>query len=432
MRAFVSRARGLSGRVRVPGDKSISHRAVLFAALARGTTRVRGLAPGADVRSSLACTERLGIRAIRNDDGTLSLESPGRAGWVRSPGLLDCGNSGTTARLLMGMLAPVDGLRATLEGDASLGRRPMRRVATPLAAMGAKIGLSGIGSLPAEITGARLTGRAHTLDVSSAQVKTALLLAGLAAEGETWVQEPAASRDHTERLLPAFGVTLLSGPGGVGVRASELQAAEFVDVPGDPSSAAFFAVAAAIVPGASIEILSAGTNPTRTGAVDILRAMGASIAITETPAPEPLGNWRCDFKELRPTQVSGEIVPRAIDEIPILSVAAAFAAGETVFRDAGELRVKESDRIKTTVAGLRAMGADVEELPDGLVVRGGRPLKGARIDAGMDHRIAMAFAVAGLGADGETVIEGAEWADISFPGFFGELARLAGGTVRTE
>lgn len=432
MRAIIRRAQRLNGRLRVPGDKSISHRAVLFGALARGTTRVTGLAPGADVRSSLACVERLGV-TVRRSGEQVELESPGRSGWNRAPPPLDAGNSGTTARLLLGMLAPAEELEANVLGDESLSRRPMRRVSERLKEMGADIALSPSGSLPARVRGTRLDGRAHGLDVASAQVKTALLLAGLGSDGETWVSEPGPSRDHTERLLPAFGVELLRGESGVGVRRQELRPSE-VPVPGDPSSAAFFAAAALLVPRGEAIIDAVGTNPTRLGIVEALREMGADVAIEEeTGAAEPSGRWVCRHGgELRAVVVEGELIPRTLDELPIFAVIAAAARGTTIIREAAELRVKESDRIALMAKGLRAMGARVDELPDGLAIEGGATLRGARIEAGMDHRIAMSFAVAGLIAEGETVIEGAEWADISFPGFFATLARITGGAVRTE
>jgi 3-phosphoshikimate 1-carboxyvinyltransferase len=430
MRALITRARALSGHLRVPGDKSISHRAVLFGALAKGTTRVTGLAPGGDVRSSMACARHLGVDVTATGEGSFELRSPGRSDWLREALRLDAGNSGTTARLLLGMLTPVTGLTAHIEGDPSLSGRPMKRIAGPLGEMGAEIALTSAGTLPAAVQGRTMQGRRHQLKVSSAQVKTALLLAGLAAEGETWVHEPETSRDHTERLLPAFGVNLLRGEAGIGVRAQSLVATTLT-VPGDPSSAAFFAVAAAIVPGSRLTLAGVGTNPTRTGVVEVLRGMGARIHIDETVAPEPYGVWTCETGTLRGTTISGAIIPRLIDEIPVLAIAAALSPGTTTIRDASELRVKESDRLKLVAAGLIAMGADVEELPDGLIIRGGRPLRGARIDSGMDHRIAMSFAVAGLVADGETVIEGAEWADISFPGFFRLLSEVSGGAVRT-
>lgn len=430
MRVIVTRANRLQGTLRVPGDKSISHRAVLFGALARGTTRITGIAAGADVRSSIACVESLGARVRHEGDGIVEVASEGRGAWANRSGRLDAGNSGTTVRLLMGMLASVPGLDVTLEGDASLSRRPMRRIADPLRLMGADLSLADGDRLPARVRGAALQGVSHELNVASAQLKTALLLAGLQADGETWVSEPAPSRDHTERLLPAFGATIHHGPKGVGVVRQELTATT-IDVPGDPSSAAFFAAAAALVPDADVRIERVGTNPTRTGVVDVLRAMGARVDFDdENPAAEPFATWACGPGALRATRIEGALVPRLVDEIPVLAVVAALADGETVIADAAELRVKESDRIRLVCDGLRAMGANVDERPDGLVVRGGRPLHGARIDAGHDHRIAMSFAIAGLVADGETVIDGAEWADVSFPGFFDELGRLTNGAVR--
>jgi 3-phosphoshikimate 1-carboxyvinyltransferase len=384
------------------------------------------------VKSSAACATRLGVE-IRTAGDRVEVVSPGRDSWRVGSVEADAGNSGTTTRLLMGLAAPRQGLTLHITGDASLSGRPMRRVAEPLRAMGASIDLSPSGTLPATVTGAALHGLNHRLKVSSAQVKTALLLAGLGADDETWVHEPELSRDHTERLLPAFGVHLLRGADGVGVRRQALVGTQ-VTVPGDPSSAAFLAAAATLVPGSSLRITGVGTNPTRTGFLEALSAMGAPVAIEgETTVAEPYGTWVCSpVSALRGATIAGEIVPRLIDEVPVLAVVAALAQGTTTIRDAAELRVKESDRLKLVARGLTAMGAELEELPDGLVIRGGRPLRGAHIDSGMDHRIAMSFAIAGLVADGETVIDGVEWADISFPGFFRLLAEVTGGAVRTE
>ncbi|MFM2151678.1 MAG: hypothetical protein RL199_113 [Pseudomonadota bacterium] len=432
MKAVIRRASGVEGRVVVPGDKSIGHRAVLFAAAARGATRIVGLPDGGDVRSSLACVTRLGV-SVRRDGEAVLLDSPGRAGWRRGEVELDAGNSGTTARLLAGLLSPVTGLRGRVVGDASLSQRPMRRVAVPLGRMGASIGLGDAGGLPMVVDGRPLTGMLHRLEVASAQVKSALLLAGLGAEGETWVREPSLSRDHTERMLPLFGASVLEESGGVGVRRTALEApVADVVVPGDVSSAAFFAVAAAITGGDAV-IERVGLNPTRTGAFDVLRAMGAVVSErVEGAAGEPWGSVRIRGPIDRPVDVRGAMVPRLVDELPVLAVAAALCRGTSVFRDAGELRVKESDRIRRVVDGLRAMGAEVEEFPDGFAVEGGRPLMGARIDAAGDHRIAMAFSVAGLAADGETVIDGAEWASISYPAFYETLASVAPDAVGIE
>lgn len=430
MRAIVSRPSSFSGSLKVPGDKSISHRAVLFGALARGTTRVDGLLRGEDVLMSLECARRLGVR-VREEGDTLVLESPGAAGFAKSADL-DCGNSGTTARLLMGLLAPIEGLQARVHGDPSLSGRPMKRVSEPLSKMGARIELTERGTLPATVTGSRLNGASFDLPVASAQVKTALLLAGLGADGETWVREPSLSRDHTERMLPAFGVTVSRDGERVGVKRSTLVGTDVV-VPGDPSSAAFFAAAAAVVPNARVTIEGAATNATRIGFVEAARAMGARIDFeNETSNGEAYATWACSADGLKGVAVAGEIVPRLVDEVPVLAVMAAFAQGTTEFRDVAELRVKECDRLAVMAHGLRLMGADLDELPDGLIIRGGRPLRGARVEAHHDHRIAMAFAVAGLMADGETVIDGAEWADVSFPGFWDTLDRLGNGCVRLE
>lgn len=430
MRAIVTRPSRFSGSLTVPGDKSISHRSVLFGALARGTTRIDGILRGEDVLMSLECARRLGV-IVREQGDTLVLESPGAAGFKKVADL-DCGNSGTTARLLMGLLAPIEGLEARIHGDPSLSVRPMKRVSEPLSKMGAKISLEDRGTLPAIVKGTKLVGASFDLAIASAQVKTALLLAGLGADGETWVSEPSLSRDHTERMLPAFGVTVLRDGNRVGVKRSTLVGTNLV-VPGDPSSAAFFAAAAAVVPNAQVTIEGGGTNVTRIGFVEAARAMGARIDFeNETTDGETYATWKCSADGLRGTVVAGEIVPRLVDEVPILAVMAAFANGTTEFRDAAELRVKESDRIAVMANGLRSMGADIDELPDGMIVRGGRALKGARVEAHHDHRIAMAFAVAGLMADGETIIDGAEWADVSFPGFWDTLNRLGNGCVRLE
>lgn len=430
MRAIIKRPSKFSGSLRVPGDKSISHRAVLFGALAEGTTRIDGLARGEDVLMSLACAKALGAH-VREEGEVVFIDSPGAKGFV-SKADLDCGNSGTTSRLLMGLLAPIEGLEARIHGDPSLSIRPMKRVSDPLAQMGAQVELTAQGTLPAVVRGGRLSGRSFELAVASAQVKTALLLAGLGADGETWVREPSLSRDHTEQMLPAFGVSLLRDGDRVGVTRQTLVGTHLV-VPGDPSSAAFFAAAGVLVPGASVVVEGAATNPTRTGFVEAVRAMGGRIDFEdEVTAGETYARWSCGAQGLRGTRIAGDVVPRLVDEIPILAVLAACADGVTEIRDAAELRVKESDRLKVMADGLRKMGADLDEHPDGLTIRGGHPLSGATLDAHLDHRIAMAFAIAGLMAEGETVVEGAEWANVSFPDFWETLDRLGDGCVRLE
>ncbi len=412
----------LRGRLRVPGDKSISHRALLFGALARGTTRITGLLEGEDVLATLAA-----VRALGCDASTTHVTG---APW-RDAGRIDCGNSGTTARLLLGALAPRAG--ATLDGDASLRRRPMRRVLDPLARMGAmarSCAPDGGLTLPITVEKRRLSGVTMEAAVASAQVKSAVLLAGLGAEGVTRYVEPVATRDHTERLLMAMGAPLTREGLALVVHAGPLDALA-IPVPGDISSAAFWIVAAAIVPGSDLLIEGVGLNPTRTGLLDVLARMGASIEVDAEPdslgAPEPFGTVRVRGGGLRGTRIDGALIPRLIDEIPVLAVAAAFADGETVFADAAELRVKESDRVATTVAGLRALGIDADARPDGLVVHGSpdaAPRASAPIDSAGDHRIAMAFAIAGLRLGAE--VRDTACIATSYPSFHSTLARFAG------
>ncbi|MDP2306998.1 MAG: 3-phosphoshikimate 1-carboxyvinyltransferase [Pseudomonadota bacterium] len=407
----------LRGRLRVPGDKSISHRAVLFGALARGTTRFAGLLEGEDVLATLAA-----VRALGCDASTTHVTG---APW-RDVGLVDCGNSGTTARLLLGALAPRAG--ASLDGDASLRGRPMRRVTDPLGRMGASF--TGGPGLPIRVEKRRLSGVTVEAAVASAQVKSAVLLAGLRAEGETRYVEPIATRDHTERLLTAMGAPLRREGTTLVVSEGELDALA-ITVPGDISSAAFWMVAAAIVPGSDLVIEGVGLNPTRTGVIDVLVRMGVAIEVDRVDAPEPYGTVRVRGGALRGTRIDGPLIPRLIDEIPVLAVAAAFAEGETTFADAAELRVKESDRVATTVAGLRALGIDADARPDGLVVRGtpGAVPPGLSepypfIDSAGDHRIAMAFAIAGLRLGAH--VRGAACIATSYPSFHSTLARFAG------
>jgi 3-phosphoshikimate 1-carboxyvinyltransferase len=391
---------------------------VLFGALARGTTHITGLLEGEDVLATLAAVRALGCEA--------STTRVTGAPW-RDAGLLDCGNSGTTARLMLGALAPRAG--ATLDGDTSLRRRPMRRVLDPLARMGAVF--TGGPGLPITVERRRLSGVVVEATVASAQVKSAVLLAGLGAEGETRYVEPVATRDHTERMLLAMGAPLRREGQAIVVTEGVLDAIS-VTVPGDISSAAFWMVAAAIVPGSDLVIENVGLNPTRTGILDVLRAMGADIEVEPAPgsasAAEPFGTVRVRGGGLRGTRVAGALIPRLIDEIPVLAVAAAFAEGETTFADAAELRVKESDRVATTVAGLRALGVDADARPDGLVVRGAPdsgPFPGATpIETAGDHRIAMAFAIAGLRLGAE--VRDTDCIATSYPTFSSTLARFAG------
>jgi 3-phosphoshikimate 1-carboxyvinyltransferase len=411
----------IRARLRAPGDKSISHRALILNALAEGSATVTGLAPGLDVRSTAAALAALGAEVAPAADGVVIVTGP--ATWsARGP--VDCGNSGTTARLLLGALAPRADGEIVLDGDDSLRRRPMDRVAIPLAAMGAEIAeRNGRGRLPLAVRGRPLSGARHRLEVASAQVKSALLLAGLAAEGSTVIAEPLPSRDHTERMLRAMGADLEIG-GEIRLEPGPIGAID-VAVPGDLSSASFFLGLAAAAGGEAV-VEGVGLNPGRTGFLSLLERLGAEVVVeTEQDGIEPVGIVTVRSDGLRGIVVGAREVPGAIDELPLLAVLATQADGETRVTGAGELRVKESDRIAAIVAGLSAMGADVEALSDGFAVRGPVPLTGARLDALGDHRIGMALAVAASVARGDSLLVGAEWVDVSYPGFFDALAACA-------
>lgn len=425
---LVRPARALRGALQVPPDKSISHRYALLAAVADGVTQIDRYSTGADCLSTLSCLEALGVQVSRSlgPDG-LSVTITGRPhGFTAPVHDVDCGNSGTTMRLLSGLLASQP-FTATLVGDASLSGRPMRRVIAPLTEMGARVVSDEGGRPPLRLTGSRLTAITHTPEVPSAQIKSAVLLAGLRAEGVTVVVEPAATRDHTERALAAFGVTVARTTGGrLGVTGGAVVAGGLhLRVPGDPSATAFLAVAAAGLEGSALDIDDVGLNPTRTALFDVLRRAGAEVTTTETGIRhgEPVGRVRIATGSRLAIVITPAEVPLLIDELPALAALATFG-GSIEVRGAGELRVKESDRISALVAGLRAMGADAEEYPDGFAVRGTRRLAGGAVDARHDHRLAMSFAVAALGAEGPTHISGAEVAAVSFPGFFETLDRL--------
>ena len=436
MTVTVHPAAALAGTPSLPADKSVSHRAALFAALADGESEIVGFSDAADPHSTLACLRGLGVEVEEREDvlgadGVPSLFVQGKGlGGLRAPAsALDCGNSGTTMRLLAGLLAGRP-FESTLVGDASLTPRPMGRVATPLGQMGARIAMTD-GHAPLVVHGGSLSGITYRLPVASAQVKSAVLLAGLSASGTTTVVEPVATRDHTERMLE-LDVLEVGGERHVSVTGGHAVRARQWVVPRDVSAAAFFLVAGSVAEVATIQLNGVGLNPTRSGVLDVLRAMGADIRISNERdrGGEPLGDLRVEAPGgLVGVEIGGAIVPNLIDEIPVLAVAAACAEGRTVIRDAEELRVKETDRIEATADVLRAMGAHVEERPDGLVIEGGRPLKGAEVDARHDHRIAMAAAVAALVADGPTTIHGAEAAAVSFPAFWGALESVAAGAV---
>jgi len=412
------------GRFRLPGDKSISHRAALFGALAEGTTRIENYSSAADCASTLECLGALGV-AWSRDGSRVTVEGQGPEAWTPPEDDLDAGNSGTTLRLLSGALAGRP-FRSVLTGDDSLRQRPVERVAAPLRTMGAALH-STDGRPPLVIEGGRLRGITYESPVASAQVKTAVLLAGLQAEGRTIVTEPAPSRDHTERMLPQFGVRVERGGLSVAVEGgSRLQGAE-VSVPSDVSSAAFLVVAALVLPDSEVHLDGVLLSPTRAAFVEVLRAMGGRIETRlEAADPEPVGSIVARSSSLRGIAVDPSLIASVIDEVPALAVAASLASGTFTLSGARELRVKESDRLAAMSEGLGALGARVEERPDGLVIEGGAPLRGAAVRSFGDHRIAMALAVAALAAEGHTEIEGAECATVSFPEFYDILGQGAG------
>ena len=415
MELVVSPAGRLRGRVRVPGDKSISHRAALIGALARGDTVIHDFLRADDCLHTVSCLRALGV-GIEDEGSRLIVRGMGPR-WRAPMTPLDAGNSGTTMRLLAGILAGQP-FQTELTGDASLRTRPMDRIVEPLSRMGARIVASGDGRFPPlRISGGSLRGITYTLPVASAQVKSAVLLAGLLAEGPTTVVEPTPTRDHTERMLAAFGAPIRRDGDRVSVTAAALRGHE-VRICGDISSAAFLLAAAAGMPGSELTIEHVGLNPTRTGFLDVLRALGAEADVRQTgeDAGEPVGAVTVRGQRLRGVRIGGSLIPRVIDELPVLCVIATAAEGETVISDAAELRVKESDRIAVIARGLRALGGEVEERPDGLTVYSSR-LHGGRVASAGDHRIAMAFAVAGLLAGGPVTVEGAESIAVSFPAF---------------
>ena len=419
-------ARNVLGSLRLPGDKSISHRYGMLAAFAEGTSRFSNFSTGADCASTLACMEALGATVKRNDDGTVDVTGVG--GHVTpSASPLDCGNSGSTMRMIAGLLAPQPGT-FTLVGDASLTRRPMERIRQPLELMGARISLTD-GHAPVTIHGGSLIAVDYTTPVPSAQVKTCVLLAGLQTAGTTMVREAVRTRDHSELALRAFGAEVTRTLNSVSITGPQTLHAIDAAVPGDISSAAFFLCAAALFPGSALVLDSIGLNPTRATLLDVLTALGAHISVLnlEERNAELVGTVQVSAPPdgLGSTEIKGALAAQLIDELPVLAAIAPYTGGGIRIRDARELRVKESDRIALVARNLRAMGAEVEEFEDGLDVPGGQKLHGTIIDAGGDHRIAMAFSVAALRAEGETVIRGAESAAISFPEFFDLLDRVA-------
>jgi 3-phosphoshikimate 1-carboxyvinyltransferase len=431
----------LAGTIEVPGDKSISHRAAVLGAIADGPTDVLGYLEGEDCLRTLAAIEALGVEVTRKGPGHFRIAGVGIEGLQEPDNIIDCGNSGTTVRLLMGILAGQP-FCTMLTGDDSLRSRPMGRIATPLRQMGATVvGRAEGARLPLAVRGTRgLEPLSYASPVASAQVKSAVLLAGLWARGPVSVREPAASRDHTEQMLRQFGAAVFVDQGAVTVHPGAALQATTVHVPGDISSAAFLLVAAALVPGSRVSVRGVGVNATRTGVLDALTAMGARVERGDAmrarvehrdavAAAEPQATLTVETTELRGITVGGALVPRLIDELPVLVVAAALAGGRTVIRDAAELRVKESDRLAALARELAKMGARLGERPDGLLIDGVAALQGARVDSGGDHRMAMALVVAALSARGETIVEDTACVATSFPQFVETVNRLANGDV---
>lgn len=427
---------GLSGTVTVPGDKSISHRAVMFGSLANGTTEINGFLSGADCLSTIDCFRRLGVEIdCDTATGHVLVHGKGMHGLAPADGnkeaQLYTGNSGTTTRIISGILAPQP-FTTILSGDDSINHRPMKRVITPLTQMGASIrSMQDNGCAPLCITGSSLHGIHYESPVASAQVKSAILCAGLYAQGQTTVTEPSLSRDHTERMLSAFGAEVAThvekGSGAASITISPCQElyAQQIQVPGDISSAAYFIAAGLIVPGSEILIRNVGINETRAGILEVAKAMGADIQYTNIKNDaEPIADLVVRSSSLHGTVIEGDMIPTLIDELPVIAVMAAAAEGTTIVRDAAELKVKESDRIAAVTENLRAMGGDITPTEDGFLIEGGKPLHGAVIDPRLDHRIAMSFAVASLIAEGETQIKDEQCVTISYPDFYKDLASL--------
>lgn len=425
----ISASKPLRGTLTVSGDKSISHRAVMFGSLATGTTEIEGFLAGEDCLSTIRCFRSMGVQ-IEQNGSSVKVFGRGLRELTVPDGILDCGNSGTTTRLLSGVLA-AQHFDSVLSGDASIQRRPMKRVITPLRAMGADISsVAGNDCAPLSVHGKQLYGIHFNSPIASAQVKSAVLLAGLYASGQTTVTEPALSRDHTERMLRSFGAKVLTGsfedrPSVTVTETQNLYGTD-ISVPGDISSAAFFLVGASIVPGSEVVLRNVGINPTRDGVISALRAMGARIEVLEVrnEDSEPAADLLVRYAPLHGTEIGGALIPRLIDELPVLAAAAAVAGGRTVIRDAAELKVKESNRIRTMAEGLSRLGATVRETEDGLIIDGGAALHGGAVESYSDHRIAMSFAILSLVTDGEVKISDPDCVNISAPSFYEDLRSL--------
>jgi 3-phosphoshikimate 1-carboxyvinyltransferase len=425
MKRILQSKKPLRGEISVPGDKSIGHRAVIFGSIAQGSSRVSNLSGGEDNQRTVQAFKDLGVK-ISTEGETLYIEGKGWEGLASPKNIIDCGNSGTTMRLLSGVLAGRP-FTAMLDGDQSLRHRPMQRVIEPLRRMGANVvGHEGTGLAPLEINGGNLKGIEYSMPIASAQVKSAILLAGLQAEGVTIVEEPQNSRNHTELMIKGFGGEVAVDGRKVSVNGGQTLHGRDVRIPGDISSAAFFLVAAALIPGSKVVVRRVGVNPTRDGVVEILRRMGAEIELlgATIDTGEPVADLRVTGRRLKGVEIGAELAARTIDEYPILAVAAALADGVTVIHGVKELRFKESDRISTMTEGLRRLGVDVEEREDGMTIRGRETLQGNKVRSFGDHRIAMALAIAGLCADGGVEIDDAQCVDISFPAFFDLLDEI--------
>jgi 3-phosphoshikimate 1-carboxyvinyltransferase len=425
-------AAALSGTLVLPGDKSISHRYAMIGAIAEGATRIRNYSTGADCRSTLECVRALGIE-VEGGGTEWTIHGRGMEG-LRAPAAdLDASNSGSTIRMLSGILA-AQRFDSRIFGDESLSRRPMQRIMKPLAGMGAKIRAREDKFPPLEITGTRLHPMDYTLPVPSAQVKTCILLAGLFADGKTTVTEPVRSRDHTEIALQEFGAEIARENGVIALTGRPTLRGREVEAPSDLSSAAFFIVAALLAPGSRLSISGVGLNPTRSALLDVLVAMGAKISVPrlESRSGELVGEILVEYSPLRGGSIEGAATAALIDEIPVLAVLGAATEQGLTVRDASELRIKETDRIRTVVDNLRRLGVEAQELPDGLVVPGRQKFRAAEFDSFGDHRIAMAFAVAALAADGESAILNAEAASVSFPEFWNTLSECTGGEAVSD
>ena len=421
-----NKVKTLKGEVTVPGDKSVSHRAVMFGSIAKGLTEITNFLQGADCLSTISCFGKLGIE-IENGPDKILIHGKGLHGLTAPDSVLDAGNSGTTTRLISGILAP-QSFTATLTGDASIQKRPMNRIMEPLSMMGADIkSIKGNGCAPLEIQGRPLTGIHYMSKVASAQVKSSILLAGLYASGETSVTEPVLSRNHTEIMLSHFGAQITTKDTTASILPEPVLEGRKIMVPGDISSAAYFIAAGLIVPGAEILIKNVGINETRDGIIRVAKQMGGNITLLHEnrDSGEPVADVLVSHSPLHGIEISGSIIPTLIDELPIIAIMAAYAEGTTVIADAAELKVKESNRIDVMVDNLTAMGADITGTEDGMIIKGGSPLHGALIHSMAEHRIAMSFAVASLLADGTTSIEGGECVNISYPGFYKDLAALS-------